>query len=148
MQWIITTNITSTPSSVLLVLTTRNTTHIIFKPLSANFTKWSNTLKQFVRKLPANCLSVSDHFLGLTLKGLSCYLLKNEAITLRFTDFYIFIGRSSTNNNIWKNLALTHNFWPVVKIGPNPGKAVLIGKKSILVLIFISKRYLLISWRE
>ena len=130
---------------MLLVLTTRNTTHILFKPLSANFTKWSNTVKQPVGKLPTNCLSVFDHFLGLALKGLSCYLLKNEAITLRFTDFYIFIGGSSTNKNILKNLALTHNFRPVVKMGPNPGKTVLIVKKSILMLIFISKRYLLIS---
>ena len=44
-------------------------------PLSTNFTTWSNTLKQFVGKLPTNCLSVFDHFVGLTLKGLSliCY---------------------------------------------------------------------------
>ena len=39
-------------------------------PLSAKFIKWSNTLKQFVGKLPTNCLSVSDHFVGLALKGL------------------------------------------------------------------------------
>ena len=39
-------------------------------PLSANPTKWSNTLKQFVGKLPTNCLSVFDHFVGLALKGL------------------------------------------------------------------------------
>ena len=39
-------------------------------PLNAKFTKWSNTLKQFVGKLPTNCLSVFDHFVGLTLKGL------------------------------------------------------------------------------
>ena len=39
-------------------------------PLSANLTKWSNTLKQFVGKLPTNCLSVFDHFVGLALKGL------------------------------------------------------------------------------
>ena len=37
---------------------------------------------------------------------------------------------------------LTHNFRPVVKMGPNSGKTVLIVKKSILMLIFISKRYL------
>ena len=36
-------------------------------PLSANITEWSNTLKQFVGKLPTNCLSVSDHFVGLAL---------------------------------------------------------------------------------
>ena len=39
-------------------------------PLSANPTKWSNTLKQFVGFLPTNCLSVFDHFVGLALKGL------------------------------------------------------------------------------
>ena len=39
-------------------------------PLSANFTKWSNTVKQFVGKLPTNYLSVFDHFVGLALKGL------------------------------------------------------------------------------
>ena len=39
--------------------------------LSANVTKWSNTLKQFVGNLPTNCLSVFDHFVGLALKGLN-----------------------------------------------------------------------------
>ena len=37
------------------------------KPLSANPTKWSNTLKQFVGYLPTNCLSVFDHFAKLGL---------------------------------------------------------------------------------
>ena len=40
-------------------------------PLSANFTKWSNRLKQFVSKLSMNCLSVFDHFVGLAFKGLN-----------------------------------------------------------------------------
>ena len=44
-------------------------------PLNAKFTKWSNTLKQFVGKLPTNCLSVFDHFVGLTLKGLKAIKL-------------------------------------------------------------------------
>ena len=39
-------------------------------PLSANPTKLSNTLKQFVGNLLTNCLSVFDHFVGLALKGL------------------------------------------------------------------------------
>ena len=34
----------------------------VFNPLSANPTKWSNPLKQFVSNLPTNCLSVFDHF--------------------------------------------------------------------------------------
>ena len=43
---------------------------MIFNPLSANPTKWSNTLKQFVGIFSANCLSVFDHFVRLALKGL------------------------------------------------------------------------------
>ena len=39
-------------------------------PLSANPEKWSNTLKQIVGNLPTICLSVFDHFMNLTLKGL------------------------------------------------------------------------------
>ena len=35
---------------------------IAINPLSANLTKWSNTLKQFVRNLPTNSLSVFEHF--------------------------------------------------------------------------------------
>ena len=42
-------------------------------PLSASFTKWSNTLKQFVDNLPTNCLSVFDHFAGLAPKGLRAF---------------------------------------------------------------------------
>ena len=45
-------------------------TQYLFNSLSANPMKWPNTLKQFVSKLPTNCLSVFDHFVGLALKGL------------------------------------------------------------------------------
>ena len=38
--------------------------------LSANSTKWSNTLKQLVCNLPMNCLSVFNYFVVLALKGL------------------------------------------------------------------------------
>ena len=40
-------------------------------PLSANPIKWPNTLKQFVSKLPLNCLSVFGHFVNLAFKGLT-----------------------------------------------------------------------------
>ena len=43
---------------------------VSLNPLSANPTKWSNTLKQFFGKFPTNCLSVFDHFAGLAFKGL------------------------------------------------------------------------------
>ena len=46
-------------------------------PLSANFTKWLNTLKQFVGKLPTNCLSVFHHFVELALKGLKATALED-----------------------------------------------------------------------
>ena len=49
--------------------------HSYFNLLSTNFTKWSNTLKQFVAKFPTNCLSVFDHFVGLRLKGLKVVFL-------------------------------------------------------------------------
>ena len=42
-----------------------------FNSLSPNLTKWSNILKQSVGKLPTNCLSVFDHFVGLASKGLT-----------------------------------------------------------------------------
>ena len=35
---------------------------------------FSNTLTQVVGKLPTNCLSVFDHFVGLALKGLGLFL--------------------------------------------------------------------------
>ena len=47
-------------------------------PLSANFTKWSNTLKQLVGKLRTNCLSVFDHFVGLAFKGLKDWNIYSE----------------------------------------------------------------------
>ena len=52
-------------------------------PLSANITKWSNTLKQFVGKLRTNCLSVLDHFVVLALKG-----LKYKEISIYLKMFY------------------------------------------------------------
>ena len=57
--------------NALSTLYVSNTDLIEFQlyPLSTNFTKWSNTLKPFVGNLPTNCLSVSDHFVGLALKG-------------------------------------------------------------------------------
>ena len=44
---------------------------MFLNPLSASPTKWPNTLKQFVGKLPTNFLSVFGHFVNLALKGLT-----------------------------------------------------------------------------
>ena len=56
---------------LLFILKQITEVKLIFNPLSANPTKWPNTLKQFVAKLSMNCLSVFDHFLGLALNGLN-----------------------------------------------------------------------------
>ena len=56
--------------SVKMLLVNQNTVFLNFNPLSTNFTKWSNTLKQFVGNLLMNCLSVFGDFVGLALKGL------------------------------------------------------------------------------
>ena len=58
-------------------LGTNNTFPNNFNPLSAKFIEWPNTLKQLVSNLPTNCLNVSDHFSGLTRKGLSILIVKN-----------------------------------------------------------------------
>ena len=58
-------------------------------PLSANITKWSNTLKQFVGNLPTNCLSVFDHFLGLALKGLKKQYYKKQRCFIFVAFAYI-----------------------------------------------------------
>ena len=61
---------------------------IVFNPLSASPTKWSNTLKQFVGNLPTNCLSVFDHFMNLALKGLKENIaLKSVFFTVRLVLF-------------------------------------------------------------
>ena len=46
-----------------------------FNYLSANPTKWSNTLKQFIVKLSTNFLNEFDNFVKLSVKGLKfCHL--------------------------------------------------------------------------
>ena len=50
----------------------------IYNLLNANPTKWSNTLKQFVGRLPTNHLRVFHHFVGLALKGLSVKILHSS----------------------------------------------------------------------
>ena len=55
--------------------------NISINTLSGNPTKWANTLKHFVSKLPMNCLNVFDRFVRLALKGLmSIFLLSHQNI--------------------------------------------------------------------
>ena len=59
--------------------------------LSANPTKWSNTIKQFVFNLLTNCLSMFDHFLVLAPKGLTIkYLILTEVFKYLLFNYNVF----------------------------------------------------------
>ena len=58
-------------------------------PLNAKITKWSNTLKQFISKLPTNFLSVFDHFVGLAFKGLrNAFITKMKTAKIHLTSLF------------------------------------------------------------
>ena len=70
----------------------------------ANFTKWSNTLKQFVGNLPTNCLSVFDHFMGLALRHIKPCQISNIPIRRKIpiflrTIFTFFLIKLTGNQN-------------------------------------------------
>ena len=56
-------------------------------PLSANPTKWLNTLKQFVGSILTNCLSVFDHFVKLVHKELKTHIVLYVYQETRHTPF-------------------------------------------------------------
>ena len=67
---------------------------ICLNPLSANFRKWSNTLKQFVGIFPTNSLSVFDYFVGLALKGLR---LASDRVVLYENGAFAVLALSTKN---------------------------------------------------
>ena len=105
-----------------------------FNPYSANLTKWSNKLKQFVGKLPTNCLSLFEHFVGLALKGLriigtrrlNTYQLYNCLTELNkrsYLELYwkttskILLKMSKYNSELMHHISskLTFNVWCPLK---------------------------------
>ena len=68
-------------------------------PLSANPTKWSNTLKQFMGNLPTNCLSVFNHFVILAVKGLKS-TKKNQSQYAHQTSIFHFKSIASNHHCI------------------------------------------------
>ena len=64
-------------------------------PLSANFTKLSNRLKQFVGKLLTNCLSVFDQFVGLAFKGLKLSGRLLQDYIMLYFDSQMFVNLSA-----------------------------------------------------
>ena len=85
-----------------ILLLERNTGN----PLRANFTKWSNTLKQFFGKLPTNCLGAFDHFVGLTLKGVNIAQYHRREL-LEISPVSISISVDVLEINFCKALSLT-----------------------------------------
>ena len=66
----------------------------LLNPLSANITKWSSTLKQFVGNLPTNCLSMFDDFVGLVLKGVNFLVRKifrKRTVSVDFLGIHQFL---------------------------------------------------------
>ena len=84
-----------------LLILIKPRTEFCINPFSANHTKWSNTLKQFVGKLPTNCLSVFEHFVRLAPKRLNKSLWPGSKIS-RIP--YVNNLPTSILNNKWKNV--------------------------------------------
>ena len=85
------------------------------------FRKMAKTLKQFLGKLPSNCLSVFDHFVKLALKGLNYVFLKQEhyqfsllvcytIILLQFVARFLKVQESIYYSGLTKYLA-AYIFW-------------------------------------
>ena len=67
-----------------------STGFILIYHFCANFTKWSNTHKQFFGNLPTNCLSVFEHFVGLALEELSYDMLLHSLAVISNLSKYTF----------------------------------------------------------
>ena len=119
-----------------------------FNALSANFTKWSNTFKQFVGKLSTNCLSVFDHFVGLALKGLTSEIwFEGDSTTTKTTSIRAISIRKSTTG--WGNSLNLGHFWyhlvlKIWNIFPEKRKnSHSISAESILLFLVLSLFYLI-----
>ena len=80
------------------------------KPLSANPTKRSNTLKQFVVNFPTNCLSVFDHFMGLALKGLKIRMAWHVIVGCVIVDLDLVVLKFRLTCSVSVNTLPTYNF--------------------------------------
>ena len=92
-------------------------------PLSATPIKWS--LKQFVGKLPTNCLSVFDHFVGLARKVLS----------LMDSKFHEMVKSNLTNSSVYETLKINlmnSQFYETVEVN--------------LMILNFKKMVKIISW--
>ena len=75
----------------------------LLNPLSSNSTKWWNTLKQFVGNLQRNCLSVSDHFVGLTLTKVNVVSVSLKYSWMKMLTNFRFSTRKEYKINNYDN---------------------------------------------
>ena len=124
---------------------------VVFNPLSANFTEWSNILKQFVAKLPTNCLSVSDHFVKLSIKGIwntFCPHMKLR-MTFEYTHVYMmehffpssylfstpgggFLFSKWSTRMEYTHVYMMKHFFPSSYLFSTPGGGILFSKSSLM----------------
>ena len=87
------------------------------KPLSANPTKWSNTLKQFVSNSQWIAW-VFDHFVGLTLKGLKLqhkWVAANHDKKSFFPKMSHRFSTFTESQCIWSAFRRNKHFWAPYK---------------------------------
>ena len=83
-------------------------------PLSANFTKWLNTLKQFAGNLPANCLSVFGHFVGLAFKGLRNILKSKWPLMVLAQMKHVDMQLEFPDNKLGEIDSLGYGVWSLI----------------------------------
>ena len=110
---------------------------VLPNPLNASFTKWSDTLKQFVSNWSTQCLSVFDYFMELALKGLMSVICqkrtseskKNTQYTrLKRNAYYEIFNTFFRRNQVqldWKDILL------VVEVPPWVSPLCLVPEKII-----------------
>ena len=84
-----------------------NNSIFYIKPLSANPTKWSNTLKRFVGNLSINCFSLFYHFVGLSLKGLR-FILQVILVCRILCLTYVILSAICYHLGNFENVKKTH----------------------------------------
>ena len=74
---------------------------LLFNPLFAKPTKWSNTLKQFIGNVPTNCLNTFDYFAGLAIQF---YEAKTIALFV-MNNYFLFSSQYFRERNCTRTLS-------------------------------------------
>ena len=113
--------------------------------LSANPTKWSNTLKQFVGTLLTNCLSVFDHFVKLALKGLvNMILLETKTyINLKYKLGRLHFELSNVTTIFFLSILIAH--FPLICFFLTR-KSLTFFKTTVHVMTYDKPKHVAMTW--